>query len=116
MHDEMMSFINEQKVRILASRSVTGTDHRPKNWIEPSHLSYNNGPAGSWLLRDAMAMHINETFHPAFEVTNQHITFGPGVTALNEMLVKNLADEREAWLLGMPCYGQFNVDLKMTTG
>jgi histidinol-phosphate/aromatic aminotransferase/cobyric acid decarboxylase-like protein len=63
-----------------------------------------------------MARHINETFDPAFQVTEEHITFGPGVTALNEMVVRNLADEGEAWLLGMPCYGQFGLDLRMTSG
>jgi 1-aminocyclopropane-1-carboxylate synthase len=84
--------------------------------IEPVHLSYNDGPAGSFRLRSAMAAHINETFNPTFEVTNEHITFAPGVTALNEMVAKNLADDGDAWLLGMPCYGAFNFDLRMTTG
>ncbi|EHK96099.1 putative 1-aminocyclopropane-1-carboxylate synthase-like protein 2 [Glarea lozoyensis 74030] len=63
-----------------------------------------------------MATHINETFNPTFEVTSEHVTFAPGITALNEMVAKNLADDGDAWLLGMPCYGAFNYDLKMTTG
>ena len=67
-------------------------------------------------LRKAMATHINETFDPVFDVAHEHVTFAPGVTALNEMLTKNLADEGDSLLLGMPCYGQFNIDLKMNTG
>ncbi|KAF7946168.1 hypothetical protein EAE96_009171 [Botrytis aclada] len=83
--------------------------------IDQASLTYNEGPIGNLRLRSAMATHMNATFHPHKDVTEEHVTFATGVTALNEACAINLADEGEALLLGMPIYGSFYHDLTMTT-
>lgn len=83
--------------------------------MDQASLTYNEGPIGNLRLRIAMATHINATFRPDKDVTEEHVTFAAGVTALNEACAINLANEGEALLLGMPIYGSFHNDLTMTT-
>ena len=90
--------------------------HTKQDLYVPKDLTYSDGPIGNRRLLDAMASHINETFHPVTQITNMDVIFSAGVTSLNEICALNLADEGEALLLGMPIYGAFDLDMTMTTG
>ena len=59
-----------------------------------------------------MAEFINDRFSPAFQVTNDEVSFVAGVTALNNILARCVAVEGDGLLLGMPIYGSFVPDLK----
>ncbi|KAF2999666.1 hypothetical protein E8E13_001012 [Curvularia kusanoi] len=85
------------------------------NLLEPNALTYLDGPFGSKRLRQAMAGFVNARFRPASIVTTNEVSFVAGVTALNQIMARCLAEENEGLLLGMPIYGSFVPDLQTTS-
>ncbi|KAI4858763.1 acc synthase [Hypoxylon rubiginosum] len=79
---------------------------------------YGEGFTGTRRLRSAMASHLNRHFKPVQDIDPEQITFGAGVTSLNEVcgLITCNPDSQESILLGRPVYGAFAFDLTMRTG
>ncbi|KAI1760550.1 acc synthase [Hypoxylon sp. FL1150] len=79
---------------------------------------YGEGFTGTRRLRSAMANHLNKHFKPAQDIDLEQITFGAGVTSLNEVCALITCDpnSQESIMLGRPIYGAFAFDLTMRTG
>ncbi|QKX61154.1 uncharacterized protein TRUGW13939_08301 [Talaromyces rugulosus] len=79
--------------------------------LDPTSLTYHEGPFGSRRLREAMARLITTYFHPVSPISSDHIVFTSGVTSLNAISALSLTDPGDGILLGQPIYGSFNGDL-----
>ncbi|KAI6082189.1 acc synthase [Hypoxylon rubiginosum] len=79
---------------------------------------YGEGFTGTRRLRSAMANHLNKHLKPVQDIDPEQITFGAGVTSLNEVcaLITCNPDSQESIMLGRPVYGAFAFDLTMRTG
>ncbi|OSS44635.1 hypothetical protein B5807_10458 [Epicoccum nigrum] len=83
--------------------------------LDSSTLTYQDGPFGSIRLRQATSQFVNAHFYPSSKVTSDEVSYVAGVTALNQILARCIAEENEGLLLGMPIYGSFVPDLQTTS-
>ncbi|KAJ8115989.1 hypothetical protein OPT61_g2491 [Boeremia exigua] len=106
----LVSLTNAENACLRSAPSL-----RSLQLLKTCALTYGDGPFGSNQLRQAMADFMNANFLPALQITTDEVSFVAGVTALNNILARCVAEEGEGLLLGMLIYGSFAPDLQSTT-
>ncbi|KAI1771506.1 acc synthase [Hypoxylon cercidicola] len=111
----IVSFVNAENW--LMTEDVTDFINT-HNQFDKLLTVYGEGFTGTRRLRGAMANHLNRYFKPSQGIDPEQITFGAGVTSLNEVcaMITCDPDSHESILLGRPVYGAFAFDLTMRTG
>ena len=135
MHQELTEFINSSVSRGLplqahevSARSRPSLDRRSRTRpnvlsvafqfkLEPHHLTYGPGAAGSDRLRRAAAAFLTRHFRPVQALEPDHVFVTAGCTTAIEHLGFLLGDGGDdALLLARPYYHAFKPDLRTRTG
>lgn len=98
MHDELTAYINANVQ------------------LPPNGLTYDEGGAGSKVLRTTLASFLTRKLNPAVPIDASHVCVTNGVSGAIEHLSNLLTDADDVFLLGRPYYGPFIDDIELRTG
>ncbi|KIX06133.1 uncharacterized protein Z518_04107 [Rhinocladiella mackenziei CBS 650.93] len=80
--------------------------------VNPWHLTYGQGPAGSTALRKALATFVADNFQPSTEINESHICICNGAGSAVDNMAFCVGEPGDGILVGRPLYVGFFPDIE----
>ena len=92
------------------------TEHINKHFkISPWHLTYGEGPGGTYALRSEIASLVNKTFKPLVTVDHNHICMCSGAGTAVSNFCFCIGEPGDGILVGRPLYVGFYEDIEYSS-